>query len=123
MISDDDLRKALDRIARSADGEFLYRYLQLKVLCGVVDFVDLPVGWDASSALLRDNGRRSLAAELMGLMTRGIDERGGSTEPGSTSVTERAVVFVAPQPRAVGPVSRGAGRRVTADIPDPGSGE
>ena len=86
MITDTDLKEAIDRIARTADGEKLYRYLQ-KVLCGFV-------GPGASDCALRHlEGRRSFAAELMGLMAEGIDDRSGSDASSSvvTFRTERAV--------------------------------
>jgi hypothetical protein len=84
MISDDELNQALDRIARTADGELFYRYLQ-KGLMGSLD-EHAP----SESALRTEHGRRRFAAELMAKMAKGIDESGGHT---NTSRTERTVVF------------------------------
>ena len=94
-IDNNRLTEALDRVARTADGLLLYRYLQ-KVMMSVVT-PSAP-----KRALPVNEGRRSLAAELMGHMAEGIGEndracvtftvRSGGTSTGS---------------------SRGAGRRVT----------
>ena len=63
-VSDDDLKLAIDRIARTPDGVTLYLYLQ-KALCGVVS--------DGSERSLQsDHGRRSFARDLMALMAEGI---------------------------------------------------
>lgn len=97
-ITDEDMHGALDRIARSPDGELLYRYLQ-KVLCAVTT-LDVP-----ECALPRNEGRRSFAAELMGLMAEGMQDSGSRSA---------AVTFTRAKPRAVSG-SRGAGRRITAD--------
>jgi len=77
-IADEDIREALDRIARTADGRLLYRYLQ-KILCDVTP-PEIPDG-----ALPRQEGKRSFARNLMELMAEGIDA--GADESG------RAVVF------------------------------
>ncbi len=87
MITDEDIAQAVDRIARTADGELLYRYLQRIVL-----FVP-----DLSAevcALRIDQGRRRFAADLMALMAKGIDERGGSSSSNPDGKrSERTVVF------------------------------
>lgn len=97
-ISSDDIKAALDRIARTADGQALYRYLQ-KIRLGLTP----P---DAKQRALRANeGRRSFAADLMAHMGKGIAD------------SDRYAVTFA----IAGPVDtragrgRGAGRRVTAD--------
>lgn len=98
MITDDDLNLALDRIARTPDGELLYRYFQ-KVLMGVLTDVD-----PGRSALRTNHGRRSLAAELMGRMAKGIDESAGRSSDDTSDTgkrTERPVVFVARQPARI----------------------
>jgi hypothetical protein len=96
-LTDQDMRDALDRVARSSDGVLLYRYLQ-KTLCAVTTD-SMPEG-----ALRRNEGRRSLAAELMGLMAEGIRSSGRADSP---------VTFALAGARAVAR-TRGAGRRVTA---------
>lgn len=86
MISDEDMKLALDRIARSEDGNLLYRFFQ-QVLCGVV------LGAN-DGALREDNGRRRFASELMGHMAKGIEESGG------TDAIRRPVIFARRQPDA-----------------------
>jgi hypothetical protein len=98
-LTDQDMRDALDRVARSSDGVLLYRYLQ-KTLCAVTTD-SMPEG-----ALRRNEGRRSLAAELMGLMAEGIRSAG--------SRADSPITFALAGARAVAR-TRGAGRRVTAD--------
>jgi hypothetical protein len=99
-LTDQDMRDALDRLAQSADGILLYRYLQ-KTLCAVTTD-SMPEG-----ALRRNEGRRSLAAELMGLMAEGIRSAAGSR-------ADSPITFALAGARAVAR-TRGAGRRVTAD--------
>jgi hypothetical protein len=68
-LSEEDMRKAIDRIARTADGEALYHYL-LRVLMSYATE-------SASDGALRHNdGRRSLAHELMGHMAEGLRSAG-----------------------------------------------
>jgi hypothetical protein len=98
-LTDQDMRDALDRVARSSDGVLLYRYLQ-KTLCAVT------TDSMAEGALRRNEGRRSLAAELMGLMAEGIRSAAGSR-------ADSPVTFALAGARAVAR-TRGAGRRVTA---------
>jgi hypothetical protein len=114
MISDDDIRNALDRIARTPDGELLYLYLQIEQM-------GMPATPE-SSALLEHNGHRKFAAKLMGLMAKGIEESGGRTEPGTAGrpAIGRPIVLVRREPVAVS-AGRGAARRVTADQPVPGT--
>lgn len=84
-MTDAELKEAIDRIARTPDGEKLYLYLQ-KTLCGFV-------GSETSNRALRHlEGRRSLAAQLMGLMAEGIDARSG------TDSSARVVTFRAERP-------------------------
>ena len=95
--------EAIKRIGFTADGALLHRFLR-RVLEGVVDVVD-------ESTLLSQNGRRSLARDLMRHMAEGIEARrdGRSTEdPILTRSSGGAVVAPA----------RGARRRVG---PGPGS--
>ena len=93
--------EAIDRIARTADGAILYRYLQ-KMLCGVA-------GVEASDCALRQyEGRRMFASELMGLMAGGI-----------TDSDRYAITFVRSADKRA-PASRGAARRINADTIVPG---
>ena len=96
MIDDEQLKLAIDRIARTADGELLYRYLQ-KTLMGV-----LAEHGPADCALRTEHGRRRFAADLMAMMAKGIDESGGrsDTDTGGKS-SERTVIFRAREPVAV----------------------
>ena len=100
-ITDKDIIEALDRVARTPDGELLYLYLQ-KVLMGV------PTE-KKSRALTWNDARRSFASELMGFMSKGI----------SASARSGCITFTVAQ-RA--PVSRRTpgGRLVTADTAVPG---
>lgn len=74
MITDDDLIKAWDRIARTPDGALIYRYFQ-KIIMGNLDDLD-----PSDRALRSHAARRRFAAELMGLMAKGLDESGGRTD-------------------------------------------
>lgn len=97
MITDEDMHQAIDRIARTPEGAVFYRYLQ-KAICAF-----LP-GEASNRALRQNEGRRSFAAELMGLMAKGIDESGGRTDlPADDAgrASERPVVFRS-VPRPVG---------------------
>lgn len=91
MISDEDIAKALDRLARTADGELLYRYLQK-----IVMFVP---GLEADDGALRvDQGRRRFALDLMALMAKGIDESDGRDHSTGGKRSERTIVFAARRP-------------------------
>jgi len=91
---------AIKAIARTDDGVLLHRYLR-RVLETVFDM-------DSDSALRQQNGRRSLARDLMRLMAEGIDERHGSSsdDPILTRAGSGGTVVAA---------RRGAGRRITAN--------
>lgn len=95
-IDDKDINEALDRIARTRDGELLYRFFQ-KSLMGTLDDHAPP-----ESALRVEHGRRRFAFELMAKMAKGIDESGGRTDSSSRAPSERTVVFRAREPRASG---------------------
>jgi hypothetical protein len=69
MIDEKIINDAIDRIACTSDGEILYRYLQ-QVVCET----SIP---PTDSALREHSGRRRFAADLMGLMAKGIDASGG----------------------------------------------
>lgn len=99
MIDDKDLAEALDRIGRSPDGRLLYLFCQ-KTLCQV-----LP-GDQTESALREHEGRRRFAAELMGHMSKGIQDS-----------DRHAITFTVTRAARTGGAARGAGRRVTLDTP------
>lgn len=67
-ITDQMMREAIARIAGSGDGELLYRYLD-KTLRAVAG------GCPDAGHLTFNEGRRSFAAEIMGLMSEGIRGR------------------------------------------------
>lgn len=77
--------EAIDRIARTHDGVLLHRYLR-RVLETVVDLQD-------DGALRTQNGRRTLARDLMRLMASGIEGTSGRadqpilTRPGTPAGT------------------------------------
>jgi hypothetical protein len=73
MIPEEDLEKAIDRIARTEDGHLFYRWLQLQAMT-VVSAPD-------PSALLVHNGERIFATRLIALMRTGIDESAGRISP------------------------------------------
>lgn len=107
MMTDEDMRNALDRIARTADGELFYRWLQ-KELQRIGSSTD-------PGALQQLNGRRSLAHDLMGLMAKGLDESGGREQPGDGrdgQPSERPVVYARSKP-TVASRQHGVRRRVT----------
>ena len=87
MITDEDMHKAIDNIARSADGQLLYLYFQ-KTLCSI------STSPDAQCALPSHEGRRKYAAELMALMAKGIEESAG------TRSADRTVIFARREPGA-----------------------
>jgi hypothetical protein len=95
MIENKEMQEAIDRIARTADGILLYRLLQ-KVLCGTV------AAQSDHGALQFNEGRRTLARDLMAFMSEGIAEN------------DRAcVTFAVAKPeRTDQRASRGAGRRI-----------
>jgi hypothetical protein len=107
-----EVEDSLDRIAMTADGRNLYIFLQRRVMTVT------PVS--KSGALRTDQGERSFAAKLIGLMAKGIAESGGrASSSGGNDGAEQPVVLPVSGARAVsGP--RGAGRRITADTHVPG---
>lgn len=101
-ITETDIREALDRIARTPDGELLYRYLQ-KELMGVTSS-------DEDRVLRTNHGRRSFARDLMAHMGEGVSNSARSG-PVTFSIASR----VAASRRTPG------GRLVSADTPVPGA--
>lgn len=73
--------EAIDRIARTADGRLLHRYLR-RVLEAVYDLSD-------SCALRSHTGRRTLARDLMGYMAQGIEGTSGKLERGNEPILNR----------------------------------
>lgn len=104
-IGEDHFNEAIDRLARTPDGEILYLFLQRRLMAVPTSTED--------GALRSDHGERSFAARLISLMAKGIQERGGRT--GSTSDTSsgstRPIVFAVASPRPTGGGPRGSGRR------------
>jgi hypothetical protein len=101
VIENKDVLEAIDRIARTPDGQMLFHHLQ-KILLNVAT----P---DVNDGALRQlEGRRMFASELMGLMAKGIADS-----------DRYAITFVrsASEPK---PAARGAARRITADTRVPG---
>jgi hypothetical protein len=101
-MTEQELREAIDRIGRTADGELLYLWLQKRLL-RVVHAND-------GGTLRVENGQRILASELMGLLSAGIaDTHAGSQRP--ERGTERAIVFTVAGPvdtrRNIGAARRG----------------
>lgn len=99
-VTDEELLQALDRIAATPDGEFLYLYLQ-RAVC------ELPLTLEPG-ALQAHHGRRSLAAELMARMAKGIEASGGRDYTSTGQRTERTVIVRS------GAVDASAGKRRTA---------
>ncbi len=104
MIDEKELIAAWDRVARSADGHTIYLYLQQRLMAVRVSADD--------GTLREDNGQRSFASQLLGLMAKGIEES-------ATGIASRLVTISRSGPVAV-ERSRGAGRRVTGDTIVPG---
>jgi hypothetical protein len=102
-IADEHVTEAIERIARTGDGQILYLWLQARCMA-VRPFTE-------TGALLKSEGERSFAAQLMALMAKGVEESGGTGE-------RRPIVFAARRPvavdrrsgsRLVGPNDRVAG--------------
>ena len=108
-LSDEAMAEAIDRIARSADGQILYRFLQRSLMA--VPSVT------SKGALRAHHGERSFASRLMGLMSKGIAESGGRTS--SSGSTEQPIVFALAKPVDTRG-ARGAGRRITEHTRVPG---
>lgn len=97
VINGEDVKTSLDRIARTTDGQVLYRYLQ-KIRMGITPAA-------APECALRANeGRRSFAADLMAFMAEGIAD------------SDRAcITFAVAKPAPIS--GRGSLRRIHADTP------
>jgi hypothetical protein len=111
-ISEKVLREAIDRIARTPDGRLQYLYLQRRMMA-ITASID-------PGTLQRNEGERTFAAQLIGLMATGIEESGGRTSSSGTGGdTEQPIVFAVPRPVDTRG-SRGAGRRITEHSRVPG---
>lgn len=82
---------AIKAIARSRDGALLHRYLR-RVLETVIDIQEV-------SALQAQNGRRSLARDLMRLMAEEIDQHGSDSADAPILSRTRGAVAVAGRAR------------------------
>jgi hypothetical protein len=98
FLTTPEINEAWDRIARTSDGQIIYRHLQKLVMEISTD----------DGALQRCEGARSLAHNLMRLMANGIIDS-----------DRYAIAFPVAKPVAV-TGARGASRRVTADTFVPG---
>jgi hypothetical protein len=105
---------AIDRIARTPDGAALYVFLQRRLMSISIA--------DSDGALRADQGERTFAAKLIGVMAKGIFESGGRTGiTGSSSGpggSEQPVVV--PVPRAVRSADPGSRRRINERTVVPG---
>jgi hypothetical protein len=95
-------REAIARIAFTYDGLLMHRFLR-RTLEAVFDL-------EPSSALPTQNGRRSLARDLMRLMQEGIESQ-HAPGSGDRAILTRAASAVSAGARA----GRGAARRVAPD--------
>jgi hypothetical protein len=93
-----EINDAWDRIARTSDGQIIYRHLQKLVMALSADVSALPV----------HEGGRILARNLMSLMAQGIVDS-----------DRYAIAFPAGKPAGIA-ATRGAGRRITAEHFVPG---
>jgi hypothetical protein len=92
-------REAIVRIAFTYDGLLMHRFLR-RTLEAVFDL-------EPSSALPTQNGRRSLARDLMRLMQEGIESQSGRASDNAILTRGSAPVYAR--------VARGAARRVAPD--------
>jgi len=66
VITEETMHEAIDRIGRTPDGELLYLYLQRRLM---------EVNRSGQVRALRvENGQRIFASELMGLLSKGLEE-------------------------------------------------
>lgn len=98
MITDEELRTAIGRLGQTQDGEKLYLWLQR----GLMRVVHTP----DHGALLHENGRRTLASEIMGMLSRGLSDIYASHRD-----HDRVVIFSANIGGAGRSVQRGANQR------------
>ena len=104
--TDKEIKDLLDRIAMTLDGQNLYIFLQRRLMK-----VPDP---NQRGALRANQGERSFALELIGLMAKGIAEsvnRTSSSTGRDGGSAEQPVVVPTAQPVSTGG-PRGAGRRI-----------
>jgi len=94
---------SLDRIAMTPDGHNLYIFLQRRLM-------KIPDP-QLRGALRANQGERSFASELIGLMAKGIAESVNRAGSSNNDGSEQPVVLPVGQPVAVDR-QRGAGRRI-----------
>jgi len=101
--------EAIDRIARTSDGAMLYVHLQRRLMSISTE--------DSESALRRNEGERTFASKLIGLMAKGIFESGGRTGHIGSSIGpgggEQPLVVPSPEPVRTGRQRNPGGRRIT----------
>lgn len=113
MISDDELLRAIERIALTPDGELLYRFLQRTAQSVLVD-----PGQDVGALWMNEGGRK-FALDLMKRMAKGIDERGRRTDnPGTLDRTEQPVAFAVAKPVDVSRARPSIRDRLAASDPE-----
>ena len=106
-VDDRMIAEAIERIAGTADGELLYRFLQKSLMATMAPAAI------TEHTLPRFEGRRSFAAELMAMMAKGISPRDRYDAATVTFALSGAR-------RADSGARRPGGRRVTLDTPVPG---
>jgi hypothetical protein len=103
-ITDQHFEEAIERIAGTADGQLLYLYLQRRLM-------KLPPNLD-DGPLRADLGERMFASRLIGLMAKGMQERGGRTGSSDTSSgSARPIVFAVAGSRVASTSPGGTRRR------------
>lgn len=107
-INDEDMKAALDRIARTADGYIMFCYFQT-LRMGFLHDPDPSPG-----ALRENNAHRKFASEIIGLMSKGIEESGRSI-PGR----DRPIIVVRSGPVDANPRARDNPRREFIRTNDP----
>lgn len=110
------IHEAIDRIARTPDGAMLYVHLQRRLMSISVA--------DAEGALRLDQGERTFASKLIGLMAKGIFESGGRTGHSGSSIGpgggEQPIVVASPEPVRSGRARNPGGRRISEHTRVPG---
>jgi hypothetical protein len=98
--------EAIDRIARTPDGATLYVFLQRRLMAVAAA--------SGSGALRVDNGERSFASRLIGLMGKGIHEsvrRNSSSDDTSSGTHDGEQPLVVPTAKPVRVSGTGGSRR------------
>jgi hypothetical protein len=106
-LDDERFHQAMEQIARTAEGQIFYLFLQRRLMAVPADL--------KGGALRADAGERRFAAKLIGLMGKGIQESGGRTGSSIDGGREQPIVFSVAGPRRIADPGSGAGRRVNAD--------